>query len=400
MTGFTLENLGLLLLLASLVAMISRRLKLPYSVGLVAAGAALALLPAAPAVPLTRDLIFNIFLPPLIFEAALQLRWSRFRAELPVTLTLAFIGVPIAAATVALGMHYLLEWSWLGSALFGALIAATDPVSVIATFKEQKVQPRLAMVVESESLLNDGAAAVGFALLVAIAAGAATGPGAVATALLWTVAGGLAAGALVAGAVLLLAGRTEDHLVEMTLTTIAAYGSFMLAEQFHASGVLAALAAGLMVGNIGWMGSISDEGRPNLLSFWEFLAFVANSLIFILIGLNQMNQPIDVLGKEAAVAIAVVLLGRALAVYPLSAAFARSKLALSPAYQHVLFWGGLRGALALALALAVPVGIAERDSIIALAFAVVAFSVFAQGLTMPLLLRRLGLMRSDKAGDD
>ncbi len=401
MTGFTLENLGLLLLLASLVAMISRRLKLPYSVGLVAAGAALALLPAAPAVPLTRELIFNIFLPPLIFEAALQLRWSRFRAELPVTLTLAFLGVPIAAATVALGMHYLLEWSWLGSALFGALIAATDPVSVIAAFKEQKVQPRLAMVVESESLLNDGAAAVGFAILVAIAAGAASGTGAVATALVWTVAGGLGAGVLVAGAVLLLAGRTEDHLVEMTLTAIAAYGSFMLAEYFHASGVLAALAAGLMVGNVGWMGSISDEGRPNLLSFWEFLAFVANSLIFILIGLNQMNQPIGQLGAEAAIAIALVLLGRALAVYPLSAAFTRSKLALSPAYQHILFWGGLRGALALALALAVPANIPERNSIIALAFAVVAFSVFAQGLTMPLLLRRFGLMHSDKdSGDD
>jgi CPA1 family monovalent cation:H+ antiporter len=396
MTGFTLENLGLLLLLASLVAMISRRLKLPYSVGLVAAGAALALLPAAPAVPLTRELIFNIFLPPLIFEAALQLRWSRFRAELPVTLTLAFIGVPIAAATVALGLHYLLEWSWLGSALFGALIAATDPVSVIAAFKEQKVQPRLAMVVESESLLNDGAAAVGFAILVAIAAGAASGPGAVATALVWTVAGGLGAGVLVAGGVLLLAGRTEDHLVEMTLTAIAAYGSFMLAEQFHASGVLAALAAGLMVGNVGWMGSISDEGRPNLLSFWEFLAFLANSLIFILIGLNQMNQPIDQLGIEAAVAIGLVLLGRALAVYPLAAAFAPTSLALPPAYQHILFWGGLRGALALALALAVPATIAEHDQIIALAFAVVAFSVFAQGLTMPLLLRRWRLMQGDR----
>lgn len=399
MTGFTLPNLGLLLLLASLVAMISRRLRLPYSVGLVAAGAALALLPAAPALPLTGDLIFNVFLPPLIFEAALQLRWSRFRAELPVTLTLAFIGVPIAAASVAVGMHYLLEWSWLGAALFGALIAATDPVSVIAAFKEQKVQPRLAMVVESESLLNDGAAAVGFALLVVIAAGAATGPGAVVATLLWTVTGGLAAGILVAGAVLLLAGRTEDHLVEMTLTAIAAYGSFMLAEHFHASGVLASLAAGLMVGNVGWMGSISDDGRPNLLSFWEFLAFVANSLIFILIGLNQMNQPIDLLGKEAAVAVAVVLLGRALAVYPLAAAFARTRLALTPAYQHILFWGGLRGALALALALAVPVSIVERNQIIALAFAVVAFSVFAQGLTMPLLLRRFGLMRSGKDAD-
>lgn len=398
MTGFTLSNIGLLLLLASLVAMLSRRARLPYSVALVAAGAALALLPTSPTIPLSRDLIFNVFLPPLVFEAALQLRWKSFRAELPVTLTFAFLGVPIAAAIVAAGLHFGLGWSWLGSALFGVLIAATDPVSVIATFKEMKVQPRLAMVVESESLLNDGAAAVAFAILVAIAAGAAAEPAAIASALVWTVAGGLAAGLLVAGAVLVIAGRTEDHLVEITLTTIAAYGSFMLAEHFHTSGVLASLAAGLLVGNVGWMGSISDRGRPFVLSFWEYVAFLANSLIFILIGINEMSQPIGFFWKEIALAILLVLVGRALAVYPLAAMFSRSRMALSLAYQHVLFWGGLRGALALALALALPAAIPERQQIIVLAFAVVAFSVFAQGLTMPWLLGRLGVRKTEEGG--
>lgn len=398
--GFTLSNLGLLLLLASLVAMVSRRAKLPYSVALVAAGAALALLPTSPTLPLSRDLIFNVFLPPLIFEAALQLRWRPFRAQLPVTLTLAFLGVPIAAAIVTAGLYFVLDWSLLGAALFGTLIAATDPVSVIAAFKEMKVEPRLAMVVESESLLNDGAAAVAFAILIAIAAGAETGAADIFVSLVWTVAGGLAAGLLVAGAVLLIAGRTEDHLVEITLTTIAAYGSFMLAEHFHTSGVLAALAAGLMVGNVGWMGSISDQGRPFVLSFWEYVAFLANSLIFILIGINEMSQPIGYFWKEVALAIFLVLVGRAVAVYPLAALFSRSRRSLAPAYQHVLFWGGLRGALALALALALPLNIPERHQIIVLAFAVVAFSVFAQGLTMPWLLQRLGVRRHDASTDE
>ncbi len=149
-----------------------------------------------------------------------------------------------------------------------------------------------------------------------------------------------------------------------------------------------------MVGNVGRLGSISDAGRPYVLSFWEYVAFLANSLIFILIGVNEMSQPMNLFATEAALAIILVLVARAIAVYPLAAAFSRSHLAINLAYQHVLFWGGLRGALALALALALPASIAERQQIIVLAFAVVAFSVFAQGLTMPLLLRRLGLTRT------
>src|SRR3954466_15239352 len=177
MTGVSLAPLGVLLLAACLIAMLSRRVGLPYIVGLVVAGFLVALLPNSPNVPLSRDLIFNILLPPLVFEAALQLEWKRFRAELPLTLTLAFFGVGMAAAVVAGGMHWLIGWSWIGAALFGALIAATDPVSVIASFREMGAQPRVSMVVEAESLLNDGVAAVGFALLSAVAAGASPGAG-------------------------------------------------------------------------------------------------------------------------------------------------------------------------------------------------------------------------------
>ena len=136
MDGVALAPIGVLLLAACLIAMISRRLGLPYIVGLVVAGFLIALLPNSPGVPLSRDLIFNILLPPLVFEAALQLEWKRFREELPLTLTLAFLGVAIAAAVVACGLHAIAGWSWIGAALFGMLIAATDPVSVIATFRE------------------------------------------------------------------------------------------------------------------------------------------------------------------------------------------------------------------------------------------------------------------------
>lgn len=390
-------QLGTMLIVASLVAMVSRRIGLPYTAGLVLAGIGLAYFPVGADLPLSRELIFNFFLPPLIFEAAMQLRWSRFRTEMPITIVLAFLGVAISAAVVAGGMHLLLGWSVLGAAFFGVLIAATDPVSVIAAFKEMRAEPRLSMVVESESLLNDGVAAVGFAILVGVAKGEALTASGAAFALLWTVAGGLAIGAAIGFVVLTVAGRTTDHLVEVTLTTVVAWGSFLLAEHVHASGVFAALAAGLIVGNLGPRGSISVAGRQHVQDFWAYAAFLANSCLFLLIGSHEAHQPIALVSVPLGIAIVLTLIGRAAAVYPLALPFARSRRRLPATYQHVLVWGGLRGAVGLALALAVPAGVAERGQIIVVTFGVVAFSIFAQGLTMPWLLRRWRLTGSPDA---
>lgn len=400
MEDLSLAPIGLLLLVASLIAIGTRRVGLPYSVGLVAAGVAIAFIPNTPQIPLSRELIFNIFLPPLVFEAALQLNWKQFRKELPVTLTLSFGGVAIAAAAVAAGMHYLAGWSWIGAALFGTLIAATDPVSVIAAFKEMRAEKRLGMVVESESLLNDGVVAVAFVVLAGIAGGAEASAATIVPEFLWTLFGGILIGGVLTYMILLIAGRTTDHLVEITLTTIAAYGSFLIAEHFHASGVLAALTAGLLVGNFGWMGAISDSGRGAVVASWEYFAFLANSFVFILIGMDEATQPLGLVGMETAVlAIVLMLIGRVLAIYPLAALFRPTRLRLSLPYQHVLFWGGLKGALALALALALPDSVPERLPIIVTAFVVVAFSIFVQGLTMPWLIRRLHLTRGSEVPD-
>ena len=393
MQGFDFATLGGLLFLASLVAMASRRFDLPYSVGLVAAGIALAALAPGITPPLTPDLIYYVFLPPLVFEAAIQIPWKPFRRELPLLLALVTIGVVLAAGVVAAGMHWMVGWSWIGALMFGVLIAATDPVAVIAAFRSLKVEPRLHLLVEAESLLNDGVAAVGFAILVGIAGGAGTGPATVALSLVETVFGGIACGAIVALPLVLIAGRAADPLVEITLTMLIAYGSFLLAQHFEASGVLATLTAGLIVGNYGFLGSISDDGRNGVLHHWEFFAFLINSIIFILIGGREAEMPILDIIEVAAAATALSLLGRAVSVYPVMMAFAKTKLCVPWRYKHVLFWGGLRGALALALALALPGSIKERDTIITVAFAVVAFSIFVQGLSMPWLIRRLDLKR-------
>ena len=393
------SNLGLILLIAVVVAMISRRMRLPYSVGLVAAGVLLAQAPIVSGVLLSPEGIYTILLPPLIFEAALQIRWSPFRRDLPVILTLAFAGVAIAAVIVAAGIHFLVGWSWIGALLFGVLIAATDPVSVIAAFKEMPVAARLSLLVEAESLLNDGAAAVGFAVLLAVAGGSDLEPTSISVLLVWKVLGGFIVGGGLTGGLLLLAGRTDDHLVEITLTTIAAYGSFLIAERVETSGVLASLTAGMVVGNIGWRGYFSQSGRSHVLSFWQYAAFLTSSIVFIVIGLHEAAPGRRLLTQTTLIAIALVLLGRVAAVYPLSAIFNRSFLAVDIRYQHILVWGGLRGALGLVLALTLPENLPEREEIIVATFAVVAFSIFVQALTMPPLIRRLGLVQHSESAE-
>jgi CPA1 family monovalent cation:H+ antiporter len=384
------ETLEFLLLVAAIVAMVARRFRLPYSVGLVAAGLALSLLPGLPQIELSRELIFTVLLPPLIFEAALYIRWQDLRKDMLVILAMASVGVLLSVCVTTLGLRYLVSWEWSSAIIFSVLIAATDPVSVIATFKESGARGRLRFLIEAESLFNDGTAAAAFTIAVAFVSGKNLTPLGIATTSLLTVGGGIACGAAVAAGILLLAGRTTDHLVETMLTTVGAYGSFLIAEHFQFSGVLATLTAGLLLGNVGPLGAVSEKGKETITSFWEYAAFVANSLIFLLIGMNGTKENILLIWSTALVAIGLVMVGRAAAVYLTLLPFSHSALKVSARHQHLLFWGGLRGALPLALVLGLPSAIPRREELITVTFAVVAFSVFVQGLTVVPLMRRLG----------
>jgi CPA1 family monovalent cation:H+ antiporter len=392
-----------LLGLAILVALAARRLQLPYTVGLALAGASLAAFRIDAGLALTHDLIFDVVLPPLLFEAALNLRWAELKRDFLPVVALSTIGVALAACVVAAGVAYFLGWPIESALVFGALIAATDPIAVIALLRESGVTGRLRLLIEAESLVNDGAAAVLFTLILAWAArdpSAAGGPLAVLGALAVIAGGGLLAGILVGLAAVLLAGTSDDHLVETALSAVAAFGSFLLAEHFHASGVLATVAAGITMGNLGVLGpkegsglSLSARGRTFVLEFWEFAAFLANSLVFLLIGSALATVDFAREGWRAlALAILLALIGRAAAVYPVCLAFSHSRWAVPLNQQHLLWWGGLRGALALALALALPADLPYREDILIAAFAVVAFSVIVQGLTAPFALRWLGLV--------
>lgn len=393
------------LAVAMIVAIAARQVKLPYTVGLVIVGAALTLTRPDFGPHLTHELIFDLILPPLLFEAALTLSWRELLRDSVPLLTLAGLGTLVSAAVVTTACVFILHWPLPSSLVFGSLIAATDPVAIIAMFKDNGVRGRLRLLVESESLLNDGAAAVLFVMALAWAERGA-GQGAVETVatLARIVFGGVAVGALCGGAAIAASLRTSEHLIEAALTTIAAFGSFLIAEHLHVSGVLATVTAGLMMGNLGLLregegGFLSLKGREFVHGFWEFAAFVANSVVFLMIGVDVASTPFEFYGVGLIfVAIAITLAARAITVYPLSAPFLPTRWRISPAEQHVLWWGGLRGALALALALSLPATLPMRDTIVVVTFGVVAFSIVVQGLTMPLLLRALGFLPKSLSG--
>lgn len=387
-----------LLVVAIVVAILARRLRLPYTVGLVVTGAILAVSHIDIGIALTHAFIYDVALPPLLFEAALFIHWHELRRDAVPVLTLATIGTVISGAAVTAGMVWLLHWPLPAALTFGVLIAATDPVAVIAMFKDTGVHGRLRLLVESESLLNDGVAAVLFGLVLSWVGGAEITGLAGAAKLIVTAGGGVLVGVVCGALGIMVAGRTSDRMVETAVTVAAAYGSFLGAEHFHLSGVLATVSAGLLMGNLGVLGEpeggvLTKEGRAFVVVFWEFAAFIANSLVFILIGVTAARIPFAALGwATLPMIVLVVLIGRALTVYPLCLIFKATRWTIPGGMQHVLWWGGLRGALALALALTVPDSVPLHNEIVIATFAVVGFTVVVQGLTMGPLLKRLGLV--------
>jgi monovalent cation:H+ antiporter, CPA1 family len=384
-------RIEILLLIACVVAILARRVKLPYTVGLVFAGVGMAFFNAWPSVPISRDVIFNTLLPPLVFEAAFAIRWPRFKRDIALITWMATFGVFVAIAVVWWGMMALAGWDWKISLIFASLIAATDPVSVIAMLKEQRVGGRFKLLIEAESLMNDGTGAAMFAIALTTLAGSTFGFGDAAATFLLVSVGGLMIGAATGFICTWLMGRVSDHLVEITLSVVAAWGSFLLAEHFGLSGILASVAAGLVIGNYGPLAGMSAKGRDDAETFWEFAAFVANSLVFLMVGVKLANQNYDGLWLEVLCAIPLVLFGRALAVFGSCIFFSKSKLMVPKRQQALLFWGGLRGALALSLALTIPEDTPRFHHIIGITFAVVAFSVIVQGITIGPLIRKAHL---------
>lgn len=383
-----------ILLLVSLVAVLARYIRMPYTVALVLAGLALTLQTRLH-VEMTPELVLALFLPPLIFEAAFHIQARELQEDIGPILSLAVLGVIIATFLVG-GLLSLAGVLPLPTALlFGALISATDPVSVVATFKAVGAPRRLTTLIEGESLLNDGTAIVIFGIVLELVRTGTLTPLQGLMDFLRVSLGGLAVGFLLGYLAAQLIARIDDYLIETTLTTVLAYGAYLLAERFHVSGVLAVVMAGLINGNLGPTG-MSPSTRIVLFNFWEYVAFLANSFVFLLIGMNVNVAELRLYLKPALIAVAVVLTARAVTVYGLGTAIRLKRDDLPLPYLHVMVWGGLRGAVSLALVLSLTRDIPARVQLQAMTFAVVLFTLLAQATTITPLLKRLGLAR--KAG--
>lgn len=389
-----------LLLIVSLVALVVRRLRIPYTVALVIVGLLITFQQPLE-IELTPELILSLFIPPLVFEAAFHLNFKSLRENWLPIVGLAIPGVLLTTFIVGAIVSWGVGVPLASGLVFGALIAATDPVAVVALFKALGAPKRLTTLVESESLFNDGTAIVIFKLMLVIALSAVVGNNgdahgsfdflAATVDFIRVSAGGLLVGIGLGWVIAQIIARVDDYLIETMLTTVLAFGAYLVAERFHVSGVLAVVAAGIITGNIGLKG-MSPTTRIVLFNFWEFLAFVANSLVFLLIGLDVNLREISANLLPISIALAAVLLSRALVIYGLTALTnLRSSNKVSLAYRHVLFWGGLRGAISLALALSLPIALAERELLRVMTFGVVLFTLLAQGTTMQFLLKRLGI---------
>jgi monovalent cation:H+ antiporter, CPA1 family len=388
-----IERFVVLLVAASVTLVVAQWIRLSYTLALLLLGLVLGASSIVPEASLSSDVILLVFLPPLLFEAAfvLDLRalWSvRFGVA-----ALALPGVLLAMAIGGAIVHWGLGLSWTLAFLFGTIVAATDPVAVLATFRQLNAEKRLSVLLEGESLFNDG---VALALLVALVDsvdggykfGSATGH------FVLSVVGGTLIGLALGWMGHVLIATVDQHLTEMSVSVAVAYGSFLAAEQLHLSGVLATIAAAMTLGHLGrargWIYSEGSEGL--LIDLWEFLAFVANAALFLMMGIavhasGLLNHPKDVL-----VGIVAALVGRAAVAYGLGAVLAKFGFSLKRTERHMLFWGGLRGAVALAAVLSLPTDFPYRDQLLAMTYGVVLFTLLVQGLTIAPLGRRLGVL--------
>lgn len=278
------ETFLVLLLIVFVVAVLVQRIRLPYTVALVAVGF-LGLRPGFLHAYLTPDLILLVFLPVLLFEGAYNVPAGRlWQNVLPITL-LAVPGVLIGTAVTGTIVHAALGLSWGVALLFGALISSTDPIAVVSLFRELGAPRRLALLVEGESLLNDGAAITLFQIiLVVVLTGELSIAGGVARFIV-TVAGALVVGGAVGYGGSRLLRAIDNAQIQITATVVAAYGAYLLAETLTFSGAIAVVATALFFGNYGSASGLSPRSVHALSATWEFLGFVANSLIFLLIGI-------------------------------------------------------------------------------------------------------------------
>ena len=385
--------------IATAVALIARWLKIPYTVALVVSGLALGMTHVIEAPHLTRQLLYSLILPGLLFEASFHLDLQDLGKN---RLAVPMLAVPGVIASILLTAFILTPFSRVLPLLqdftlpqglvFGAVIAATDPIAVVAVFRSLGAPKRLRVLVEGESLLNDGTALVLYGLVLTFVSGTHVAAGSLVVEFFKVVGTGVMAGIAVGTLVSRIIGALDDPMIEITLTTIAAYGSFVAGDAIGGSGVIATVTAGMLCGNYGVRKRMSPSTRVATETFWEYVAFALNSIVFLLIGFELRASDLLASWQPILAAYLAVTVGRGLIIVVVSGALRKTRERIPWSWTPILTWSGLRGALSMVLALSLPAEFPQRQMIITMTFGVVLLTILIQGTTMKPLLKRSGLI--------
>ncbi|GCE10177.1 cation:proton antiporter [Tengunoibacter tsumagoiensis] len=392
--------LVLLLLIALTVILITRRLDVPYTLGLVVVGLGISLFVNTGPFHLTPDLVLFVFLPALLFEGSWSMSVRALRDNWLTIFLLAVPGLLLEAILIAVPLRFLTPLSWIDAFLLAAILSPTDPIAVLGLFRQLKVDAQLSTIIEGESLFNDGVAGVLYQVVLVFVLASIhhvqltpfqmIGQGLLT--LLQQAGGGIVVGILCGFLISRFVKYIDDPLIEITITIVTAYGVYLLADYLHMSGILAVIVAGLILGSYGQMHAMSERTREVVDSFWSVIAFVANALLFLLVGVQL--DPLEFLQSAqlslylsiAGLAIAAVLVARYLLVLILPAHLPGMRLR---SWRFLIFWSGLRGALSLALVLALPLELPSRAALLFATYAVVFFTLMVQGFSLRFILHRI-----------
>ncbi len=406
-----IELVLLLLVLVTALTLVARRFTFPYPIVMVLGGLLLSQIPALPGFELPPELVFFVFLPPLLFAGGYFTSLRDFKANLRPIFLLAFGLVIFTAAAVAVVAHmFVPTLGWAGAFALGAIVAPPDAVAATSIFQRMGVPRRIVTILEGESLVNDATALVIYRFAVAAAAAGTfsliDAGGSFAVVLI----GGVAIGVVVGRAGGWLLAHIRDTAIAVMVTLLAPFAAYLSAEALGVSGVLATVVGGLFARN--WLRRSSSDTRVVATAAWQMVLFLLNGLVFMLIGLqvpSVLRGLSTDLGRVALVTTAValtVVISRIVWVFPASylprLIPAVRRVDPNPPWQavFVVAWSGLRGVVSLAAALALPVAFPERNLILFLVFAIILVTLVGQGLTLPLVIKKLGVVVDDSASHD
>jgi CPA1 family monovalent cation:H+ antiporter len=399
-----MEVFVVLVAAASIVAVLSRRLVVvPYSVALVLLGVVVAVLRPPLEIRIEPQLILAVLLPALVFEGAYRTDLRLLIQSLPAVLLLAVPGVLVTALLVGAVLSVAIGLDFRLSFLVGTMVAATDPAAILAVMAQSGATRRLTTLVEAESLFNDGTGVVIFSIALGALA-APIGPAGVAWQLVTAFVVSTAVGIAIGFAASFVLKGLNDHLVEVAISLVAAYGSYLLAARAGFSGLIATVACGLVFSGYGRRFGMSAETRQAIDIVWEFIAFLATTLVFLLIGVAiGVSQLLAAAVASLAVLLAL-LVSRAVIIYGLLGGSAwllhrlgRLRAAMPHSWLHVIAWSGLRGAVSVALALSLPQDLPQRELLQGIVFGATLLTLVIQGPTARPLISRLRLRGDQQA---